>query len=449
MEDGTHTLFINLLALNPDLAPDTLIGQLLIILLLLLVSAVISGSETAYFSLTPGDIRNLQNSHQRTAQMALQLLQKPDYLLSSILLGNNAVNIAMVILSTLLSNQTFMFGSEVVRFIFDVVIITFILLLCGEITPKIFATYNAPRLARFMSYPLMVLVTIAKPFSWILVRTTARVNQKIGHVKKGDNISINDLSSALNVTHTGSAEDRKMLKGIATFGNIDVREIMTPRIDVAAVEISTSFHELRELIIKWEYSRMPIYEDNLDNIKGMLYTKDLLKYMDEADDFEWKSLIRPAYFVPEHKKINDLLEEFRQQKNHLAIVVDEYGGTFGIVTLEDILEEIVGEITDESDLDEHLFSRQSDGTYLFEGKTMLNDFCKVMSIPDDYFDEARGEAETLAGLLLEVKGEFPSNSEDIRYKKFTFRVASFEGRRIQKIRVTVDEAKTKNKPKKP
>jgi gliding motility-associated protein GldE len=251
---------------------------------------------------------------------------------------------------------------------------------------------------------------------------------------------MDDLSNALNVTKTPNAEDKRILKGIVKFGNIDVREIMTPRVDVVGIEVSTSFKELLELIVQWEYSRLPVYEETFDNVKGILYIKDLLKHLEEKD-FAWQTLIRPAYFVPENKKINDLLEEFQQAKNHMAIVVDEYGGTFGIVTLEDILEEIVGEISDESDMDESLYKKQSDGTYIFEGKTLLNDFCKVMNLPDGFFDDIDGSAETLAGVLLELKGNFPAQGEEIRYRQLKFTVASFEGRRIQKIRIALDEAK--------
>jgi gliding motility-associated protein GldE len=277
----------------------------------------------------------------------------------------------------------------------------------------------------------------------LLAGATSRMNRHI-KPKHAENISMNDLSSALNVTKTQSAEDRKILKGIVKFGNIDVREIMTPRIDVAGIDVNTPFDELLSLVVQWEYSRLPVYEETFDNVKGVLYIKDLLKHLEEKD-FAWQTLIRPAYFVPENKKINDLLEEFQQGKNHMAVVVDEYGGTFGIVTLEDILEEIVGEISDESDMDESLYKKQSDGTYIFEGKTMLNDFYRVMNLPDGFFDDVDGSAETLAGVLLELKGNFPAQGEEICYRQLKFTVASFEGRRIQKIRIAFEESKKTTK----
>lgn len=408
-------------------------------LILLIASALASGSETAYFSLSPSDISKLKESKGKAAKTVLLLLARPEHLLSCILLTNNVVNVAIVIISTYVTHSTVVFHIPILGFIFEVIIITFLLLLFGEIMPKIFARYKPQSFALAVALPLFALSSITRPFNFLLVGATARMNRRIRH-KHTENISMDDLSSALNVTKTQNAEDRKILKGIVKLGNIDVREIMTPRIDAVGIDITTSFGELLKLIVQWEYSRLPVYEESFDNVKGILYIKDLLSHIDEKN-FAWQTLIRPAYFVPENKKINDLLEEFQQEKNHMAVVVDEYGGTFGIVTLEDILEEIVGEISDESDMDEALYKKQSDGTYIFEGKTLLNDFCKVMSLPDDFFDDIDGDSETLAGVLLDLKGNFPAQGEEIRYRNVLFTVAAFEGRRIQKIRIAIDEVK--------
>ncbi|MDR2938192.1 MAG: gliding motility-associated protein GldE [Prevotellaceae bacterium] len=436
--ENLHTQ-LNFVSLSPDFSLWFTLAGSIVVLLLLVISALVSGSETAYFSLSPSDINTLKSSHGKSAKTTLQLLERPDYLLSCILLANNVINVAIVIISTYITHSAVVFHSPVLGFVFEVIIITFLLLLFGEITPKIFARYTPRSFALAVALPLFALSTLTRPFSFLLVGATSRMNRHI-KPKRAENISMDDLSNALNVTKTPSAEDKKILKGIVKFGNIDVREIMTPRIDAVGIEIATTFDELLKLIVQWEYSRLPVYEESFDNVKGMLYIKDLLKHLEEKD-FAWQTLMRPAYFVPENKKINDLLEEFQHQKNHMAIVVDEYGGTFGIVTLEDILEEIVGEISDESDMDETLYKKQSDGTYIFEGKTLLNDFCKVMNLPDNFFDDINGDSETLAGVLLELKGNFPAQGEEIRYRQLRLTVASFEGRRIQKIRIAFDEAK--------
>ncbi len=441
MEDISTPLSI--VTLQPDFSPTLTITGGLVVLLLLIISAMVSGSETAYFSLSPSDMNKLKTSRGKSSKMALQLLKHPDHLLSCILLTNNVVNVAIVVISTYITHSAIAYHSEVFGFLFEVIIITFLLLLFGEIIPKIFARYTPLSFALTMAFPLYLLSMLTRPFNFLLVRATSRMHRRIKS-KHPENLSMDDLSSALSVTKMQSAEDKKILKGIVKFGNIDVREIMTPRIDVVGIDISTPFSELLELIVQWEYSRLPVYEDSFDNVQGVLYIKDLIKHLEEKD-FAWQTLIRPAYFVPENKKINDLLEEFQQQKNHLAVVVDEYGGTFGIVTLEDILEEIVGEISDESDMEESLYKKQSDGTFIFEGKTPLNDFCKLMNLPDDFFDDVDGDSETLAGVLLELKGSFPTQGEEIRYRQLTFMVAAFEGRRIQKIRIALDAKKTSKK----
>jgi gliding motility-associated protein GldE len=427
-----------IVALHRDFdAPFALVGTL-VVLILLVCSALISGSETAYFSLTAGNVDALEKRHSKSAKFALRLLRHPDYLLGTILIVNNVVNVGIVILSSFLTERLLDFDSETLKFVFEVVVITFVLLLCGEILPKIFTRYNPTSFALSVAQPLYAISMLVRPFSFLLVRSTSHVNRRI-RGRPTDNISLNDLSTALDVTRTESAEDRKILTGIVKFGNIDVHEIMTPRVDVVAVDIGEGFKDLLKLIVKWEYSRLPVYDETFDNVKGVLYIKDLLAHLEKDDSFAWQALIRPALFVPENKKINDLLEEFQAQKNHLAVVVDEYGGALGIITLEDILEEIVGEISDESDMEELPYKKLNDGTFLFEGKTLLNDFCKLMNLSSDYFDDIAGASETLAGVLLELKGDFPKQGEKICYKQTAFTVNSFDKRRIQNLRVAFDK----------
>jgi gliding motility-associated protein GldE len=430
---------LSVIALRQDFSVLVVVVVGLLLAALLSVSALASGSEAAYFSLSHSDVSRIKSGRSRASKLAMLLLQHPDRLLSCILLINNVANVALVVLATFFMQTVFVVHSALFGFIFETVVVTFVLLLCGEILPKIYARYNTLSVVTTMALPLYALSVATYPFNFWLTKITSWANRRVKFIH-ANNLSIGDLSNALNVTRTQSAEDRRILKGIVKFGNIDVHDIMTPRVDVVAMDINADFATLRQLIVKWEYSRLPVYEDSFDSVKGILYIKDLLQYLDEKD-FAWQKLVRPPYFVPENKKLNDLLEEFQAQKNHLAIVVDEYGGSSGIVTLEDILEEIVGEISDESDREELPYKRQSDGTYIFEGKTLLNDFCKLMDLSDTYFDSIAGSAETLAGALLELKGDFPVQGEEICYRGTTFKVAAFERRRIQKVHVAFDDKK--------
>lgn len=435
MEDGVP-LLLSAITVRPDFSPPFVAVSAALLAALLVFSALISGAAAAYFSLSRSDVSALKARAGRSSGAAVLLLERPDCLLGCTLLVGNVANVAIIMLSALLVQHTLAFTPALLGLALEVLLISFILLLCGEVLPKIYARSGALSLAIFMALPLYALTTATRPLSLLLARATQSVNRRLksGHV---GGISMDDLSGVIDVMRTNNAEDRKILKGIVKLGSTDVREVMTPRIDVVAVEAGLTFAELRALIVKWEYSRLPVYEENLDNVKGVLYIKDLLKHLSEPD-FAWQTLVRPAYFVPENKKINDLLEEFQTHKNHLAVVVDEYGGALGIATLEDILEEIVGEISDESDTEELPYRKQSDGTYLFEGKTLLNDFCKLMSLPHDYFDDVKGDSETLAGALLELKGDFPAQNEEMRYRKTLFAAVAFQGRRIQKVRVTFD-----------
>ncbi len=372
----------------------------------------------------------------------------PERLLATILVVNNFINISIVILSAFITNSIIDFSNiPTLGFVFQIIIITFLLLLFGEILPKIYATHYALQFSTNMAYPLFYLEKIFKPISSVLIYSTSIVNKRFA--RKKQNISMDDLSKAMELPSTTITEDEKILKGIVKFRNIDVKEIMKSRLDVVAIDIKTKFGKLLPQIIESGYSRIPIYSGSFDNIRGILYIKDLLPHLNKNDTFKWQSLIRSPYFVPETKKINDLLEEFQSKKIHLAMVVDEYGGTHGIITLEDILEEIVGEIADESDEDEQTYVRLDESNYLFEGKTLLNDFYKIINTSDNIFNEIKGDADTLAGLILEIKGKIPEKNDIIRYKIFSFKIDSVDFRRIKRIRVKIYPDLLKDKKKDP
>ncbi len=405
------------------------------IVLLLLCSALVSGSEAAFFSLSPRNIAHLKSVPDRSGRAILRLLGMPDYLLASILIANNLVNICIVILSNGLIDSLIDFGgARGVEFLVKMVIVTFLLLLFGEIMPKIFASYNPLRMARITAVPLSALGRLFRPLSWLLIRSGSYINESVA--KKKVNISIDELSNAIEMTSDQSAEEKQMLSGIVDFVHTEVVEIMKPRIDVVALDLRDGFDRVREVIIASGFSRIPVYEESLDNVKGVLYVKDLLPYVSHDDAFEWRNLIRKPYFVPEHKKINELLEEFQTHKIHVAIVVDEYGSTLGLVSLEDILEEIVGEISDESDVEQSFYSKLAPNVYLFDGKTHLNDLLKVLGLDDDYLDEVKGEAETIAGLMLEIRKDFLRQGERLSYRDLKLKVEAVAGRRIDKIEVT-------------
>ncbi len=437
--DDPLPLLTTLAELNIRFYPADLsvLVAMIVLVLLLGISALVSGSEVAYFSLSPGEAASIRQGSTRPHRTAVKLLELPERLLATILVTNNFVNVGIVIIAAFISNSLVEFvNAPLAEFFFQVILITFLLLLFGEILPKIYANVNAVRFSLLMAVPLNILEKIFRPFSQLLIVSTSFVNKRFAHLRP--NISMDDLSDALNLPTTELNEDEKILQGIVKFGNIDVSEIMTARVDVVAVDITVSLKKLLQYIIDSGYSRIPVYEDSFDNVKGILYIKDLLPYINHPDDYRWQTLIRPPYFVPETKKINDLLAEFQSKKIHMAIVIDEYGGTQGIVSLEDILEEIVGEISDEFDEDETTFTRIDDRNYLFEGKTQLNDFYKITGVPSEVFDQVKGEADTLAGLILEVQGEIPGKNEVITIKDFVFRIESVDKRRIKKIKVTLD-----------
>lgn len=413
---------------------------LLILVLLLLCSALISGSEVAFFSLKTKDVEEIKDDQKAAYENITNLLDHPKTLLATILISNNFINVGIVILSSFLTEQMFDFSqSPTAGFVFQVVVITFLILLFGEVLPKVYATRNAISFSSFMSRPMYVLRGIFRPFSRLLVRSTSFIEKRLQ--QSPENLSVNDLSQALELTthDEASNDEQKILEGIVKFGNTTVRQIMKPRMDVISIDLKWDFEKVMELILESGYSRIPVYEENFDKVKGLLYIKDLLPHIDQPVDYHWQSLIREPFFVPENKKIDDLLKEFQEKKIHMAVVVDEFGGTSGIITLEDVIEEIVGEISDEFDDEELVYSKLDDRTYVFEGKIHLTDFVKVLDVNEEVFEEARGDADTLAGFLLEVAGKFPEKNEEIEFKGFTFKVESRDGRRIKRIKVSLPE----------
>jgi putative hemolysin len=409
---------------------------LAVLVLLLFGSALMSASEIAFFSLGPGDIGKLKSHKSKKSQAVLKLYNMPEKLLSTILVANNSINIAFVILSAFISGKIFDFSnSPILGFIIEVVAITVLILFFGEIMPKVYATKNQVTVALFMAPALLFFEKLFKPVTSVLIFSSSFVKKRTS--LKQANLSMDDLSDVLELTSDEFQEEEKILKGIVKFGNINVSAIMCSRVDVTAIDVHSGFCSIIPKIIESGFSRIPVYSGSFDNVVGILYAKDVLPYTDNPDSFKWQALLRPTYFVPETKKINDLLKEFQLKKIHMAVVIDEYGGTSGIVTLEDILEEIVGEITDESDEEHPMYRQIDDNTYIFEGKILLNDFYKILQIEGDPFEELRGESETLAGLILELTGEIPQKDKVISHAEYRFQIESADKRRIREIRVVI------------
>lgn len=409
-------------------------------MILLVASALVSGSEVAFFSIQPRDLDELKEVDKTGFESLSELLKTPKALLATILIWNNFINVGIVILSSYLSETFFDFGdSPQLKLGVEVLAITFLILLFGEVLPKVYATKNSVTFGLFMYKPMFVLRRFSKPLSFLLVRSSSFIERRLQH--KSENLSVDDLSQALELTSNeeSSDEEQKILAGIVKFGSTNVTQIMKPRIDVIAVDVSWEYGKIMEGILESGFSRIPVYEENFDNVKGVLYVKDLLPHISASSNFAWQELVREPFFVPENKKIDDLLREFQARKIHLAIVVDEYGGTSGVVTLEDIIEEIVGEISDEFDNDELFYSKIDEANYVFEAKIHLTDFFKVVAAQESDFAEQSAEADTLAGFLLEVAGKFPAVGEEINFKDYLFKVESLEGRRIKRIKVTLLE----------
>ena len=404
----------------------------------LFVSAFVSASEVAFFSLSPKDFERMDEEKNPVDEKIKLLLQKPEHLLATILITNNLVNVSIIVLSSYIINQTLDFSAfPVLGFIFETILITFIILLVSEIMPKIFAQQHGLRMARFGAGTLKVLRSVLKPFVWILVSSTSVVNKRLAKHKHGSNLSMDELSQALELTSDAIQEDTDILKGIVNFGNITAAGVMTSRLDMVTLDVTTSFDKVIDCIVEHEYSRIPVLQGSIDNIRGVLYAKDLIPHINKGPYFKWQTLIRQPYFVPETMKLDDLLQEFQKNKIHIAVVVDEFGGTSGMVTMEDVLEEVVGEISDEYDVDNSLYTKQNDGSYVFEAKIMLTDFFKATDIDSEDFEDITEEVDTLAGLILELKGDFPEQNEVITYKNYEFKIVAINARRILKVKFNI------------
>ncbi|MCQ2301983.1 MAG: gliding motility-associated protein GldE [Bacteroidales bacterium] len=419
---------------------NAIIG-LCVLCLLLIASALVSSSETAFFSLQPADINDLKSRDDSKSKLVIKLREKPKTLLATILICNNFVNVSITLLSTYIMSEMFdMENHPAAAFFLEVVIVTSLILICGEITPKIWASKRPSSTARRMARPLSVLIPVFRPLSKLLVNSTSFMDKHL-EKRKGE-ISIDDLSTAVDIATEKStpSEETQMLKGIASFTEKEVSGVMIPRIDIVGIERHMEFSDMLATVITSGFSRIPVYEGTMDNVCGILYEKDLLPYLD-AESYEWQKLIRPAFFVPENRKINDLFRDFREKKIHIAIVVDEYGGTSGLITMEDVIEEIVGEINDEFDEEaqEQHFTKLEDDIFLFKAQTSLVDFCKVFGLDEDYFEPMQGEADTLAGLILEIEGRIPEVGFKFNFEQFTLEITEADSRKISEVKVTFHE----------
>ncbi|MDC1471801.1 gliding motility-associated protein GldE [Flavobacteriaceae bacterium] len=425
---------------------STIISGAIGLLLLLICSALISGAEVALFSLTQKDLDDAKNTKSKSYDIIIELLKQPKKLLASILVANNFINIAIVIVFASLSNSLFgevqselnlgLFKIDLVFFI-EVILITFLILLIGEILPKVYANRNNLKFSRFMAYPLKVLDVIISPISLPMQKVTLGIHRKLG--KQKSNLNVDYLSQALELASEGDTtqQEQEILQGIVSFGNTDTKQVMRPRIDIFALDQTTAYKKIISEIIKNGYSRIPVYKDSIDDVVGVLYVKDLLPHL-QKDHFDWTTLLRAPFFVPENKKLDDLMVEFQEKKIHLAIVVDEYGGTSGVVSLEDIIEEIVGDISDEFDDDDLIYSKLDAHNFVFEGKTTLKDFYRVIKLEDEsVFEDQKGEAETLAGFVLEISKSFPKANSKTIFKNYTFTIEAVNKKRIKQLKVTL------------
>lgn len=424
----------------------SIVSGFVLLFVLLLFSALISGAEVALFSLSQTDLETTLEKHPKPIEIVSKLLEKPKKLLATILIANNFINIAIVLLFASISDVLFegidskinlyFFQINLVFFL-KVIVVTFLILLFGEILPKVYASRNNIKFAKFMAYPLKTLDVLFSPISVPMQNITHAIHSKLG--KQKSNISVDQLSQALELTseEDTTKEDHKILQGIVSFGNTDTKQVMRPRIDIFALDESLKYSDIIPEIIKHGYSRIPVYKDNVDTIIGILYAKDLLPYIDRKQ-FDWASLLREPFFVPENKKLDDLMVEFQEKKVHLAVVVDEYGGTSGLVSLEDVIEEIVGDISDEFDDDDLVYSKLDDSNYVFEGKTPLKDFYRIIGLDKEaIFEDEKGEAETIAGFVLEISGSFPKVDSKINFKNYVFTIEALDKKRIKQVKVTI------------
>lgn len=434
MEPEPPSLYFLILAINIPV-----VFGFVLLFVLLCCSALISGAEVALFSLSRTDIDNHPEVESKPFKIILQLLERPKKLLATILVANNFINIAVVLLFAYLGDFIFEnVTNPTVKFVLEVVVITFLILLFGEILPKIYASRNNVKFASFMAYPLKVLDVLLSPVSLPMRGITLGIHKKLG--KQKSNLSVDQLSQALELTshEDTSKEEKKILQGIVSFGNTDTKQAMRPRIDIFALNTEQKYTEIIPEIIENGYSRIPVYKEHIDQIKGILYVKDLLPYIDRKQ-FDWVSLLREPFFVPENKKLDDLMAEFQEKKVHLAVVVDEYGGTSGLISLEDIIEEIVGDISDEFDDEGINYSKLDDQNFVFEGKTALKDFYKIIKLEDDtIFEDEKGEAETVAGFVLEISGSFPKIQSKIFFRDYVFTIEAMDKKRIKRVKVTIN-----------
>ncbi len=414
-----------------------LITGLALLFLFTFFSALLSGAEVSFFSLGRNRVEDLSKSGSKRDLLIVRLLNKPGQLLASILIAKNFFNVGLIISGIWLVHPVFQASwGPVLVYLVEILGFTLFILLFAEVLPKIYAGQHAGSFTRFMAMPILLIDRVCQPFSRVLIGSASIVNRVI---QKKQKLSIEDLSDAFDMEDEDISEENKILKGIIKFGNIDVKEIIKSRVDVTAVEIETPLEDLLSRIISSGYSRIPVYEDDFDHVRGILYAKDLLPYFKKEEPFRWQSLIRPPHFVSETKKIDELLKEFQSKKIHMAVVMNEYGGTSGIVTLEDIIEEIVGEIKDETDIEEFLYYRINEHNYIFEGKTSINDFCKIIGVDDSEFDKIKGDSESLAGLILQLHGEIPEKNRTISYKRYDFTIKSADERRIKRVKVTIHD----------
>ena len=427
-------------SINSVSTVDTnLIFGIIGIFVLLFCTAMIAATEVAFFSLSQKDLNDLGQKNPSKYAIINQLLSKPKKLLATILVANNFLHIAVVILFSFSLDKLFStITIPVLKFVVEVIFVTFLILLFGEVLPKVYASRNNVKFASFIAYPLLILDKILSPVSIPMRSLTIFIQEKLG--KQKTNFSVDQLSQALELTSTEDTtqEEQKLLEGIVSFGNTDTKQVMSPRIDLFALEIEESFAEIFPKVIEKGYSRIPVYKDNIDHIEGVLFVKDLIPHINKKE-FDWKTLIREPFFVPENKKLDDLLKDFQRMKSHLAIVVDEYGGTSGLVSLEDVIEEIVGDISDEFDDENINYSKIDDRNYLFEGKINLKDFYRIIEVREDTFEIRKGEAETLAGFILEILGNFPKKGQKIHFENCLFTIEVVDKKRVKQIKVTIDE----------
>lgn len=408
------------------------------IFVLLFCTAIVSGAEVAFFSLTQHDLDNASNEHPEKVRAISKLLERPKKLLATLLVANNFINIGVVILFSVIGQSLFAsIASPLIKFVLDVIFVTFLILLFGEVLPKVYANRNNLKFAMLIITPISILDKLLSPVSLPMRALTIYLQEKLG--KQKSNFSVDQLSQALELTSSTetSSEEQKILEGIVSFGNTDTKQVMSPRIDIFALEAEETFAEILPKIVDKGFSRIPVYRDNIDQIEGVLFVKDIIPYIDE-ENFDWKTLIRQPFFVPENKKLDNLLKDFQSMKSHLAIVVDEYGGTSGLVSLEDIIEEIVGDISDEFDDENINYSQIDDKNFLFEGKIYLKDFYRIVAVDEDLFEESKGEAETLAGLILEILGNFPRKGQKVQFAKCLFTIESVDKKRIRQVKITLE-----------